>query len=187
MVIALAGGICSGKSVVSDILKSRGETVVSTDKINAELLEDPSYLIELARLFPTVFVGGTVDKKALRNIIFNDKNERVRLNSLAHPAILARMQKYAQNKRGRVFVEIPLLMESGAEKYFDKIWFVSADDDIRIARLTERDGISRDSAEKILLAQSGEARAKKIADTVIENNGTLSELENKVSGYINSL
>lgn len=180
MKIAVSGGIAVGKSVVMGILKELGAETVCADDINRKLLADPVYIEELSRIFPLAVKDGIVDIKYLRNLIFNDEWARKALNALAHPKILAGINAAADGKE-LLFVEVPLLSESGAEYGFDAIWAVVAAPDIRLARLTARDRISAESAEKIIAAQKAEDAVPALADKIFENNGDIGELRRAVS------
>ena len=126
MIVALCGGIGSGKSAVAEILRGLGAHTLSADSINAELLKDPAYLVKLRKLFPEAFVAGDEpDKKKIREIIFSDEERRKKLNGLAHGEIMAEIARRAAG-RELVFVEIPLLAEAGAKNIADKICFVRA-------------------------------------------------------------
>jgi dephospho-CoA kinase len=110
--IAITGGIGSGKSTVSNILKVKGYPVYSCDEIYAELVNSKIYIDEIKKVFPTAVKQGKIDKKCLAEIIFSDKQERTRLNEIAHPLImqtlLARMN---ESDSQIVFAEVPLLLE----------------------------------------------------------------------------
>lgn len=174
--VAVSGGIASGKSEVMRALRSLGAFTVSADEINAEMLSDPEYAAKLKERFPGVVADGKIDKKALRDLVFSDENARKRLNAVAHPEIFARMRKLCAG-HAAAFCEVPLLREAGLEKYFDKIIFVTAPDDIRRDRLSVRDGITHEYADTIMAAQSAERELEKVADYVIINDGDISKLK----------
>lgn len=123
MRIAIIGGIGSGKSTVLDIVRNLGYPSLSADEMNRELLEDPQYIRLLGAAFPDVVVDGRVDKDSLRNQIFSDKTKRLMLNNIAHPMI---KRKIASIEKDPLFVEVPLICESGMEKEFDELILVSA-------------------------------------------------------------
>lgn len=157
MKVAVSGGIAVGKSAVMSILKGLGAETICADDVNRNLLADPQYIEELGRIFPLAVKDGEVDKKYLRNLIFNDEWARKALNALAHPKILAKINEAARNKP-LLFVEVPLLSESGAEYGFDLIWAIVAAPEIRLDRLTARDRISRESAQKNYRRPKGRGR-----------------------------
>lgn len=180
MIVALCGGIGSGKSAVAEILRGLGAHTLSADSINAELLKDPAYLVKLRKLFPEAFVAGDEpDKKKIREIIFSDEERRKSLNGLAHGEIMAEIARRAEGKE-LVFVEIPLLAEAGAKKSADKICYVRAPREARVRRITERDGVSRAEAEAALDAQRGEEALECAADYILDNSEGFTELASAV-------
>lgn len=184
MVIAICGGIGSGKSGVVSVLKKLGAHVAVADEINRKLLTESDYLEKLTKLFPDAINDGVVDTKVIRNAIFNDESKRKELNNLAHPEIFKRIFTLAKEV-DNLFVEVPLLIESDVKDKFDAIWAVTADIETRIERIMYRDNISKQSAEKIIKAQENEDLTLKIADEVISNNGDLKRLENVVIALYN--
>lgn len=183
MLTAITGTIGSGKSAVTAILKELGCSVISCDEVNAELLGEREYLSVLENNFPGVVKDGILDKKALSKRIFNNEEERKKLNSLSHPRIMERVKQIASSMNGDVFVEVPLLAESGTEIYFDRIWVVRAPENIQITRVAERDGISLDEARIIYEIQCKRADLT-VPVTVIENNSGIDELRRAVKALL---
>ena len=179
--IAVTGGIASGKSVVCDIIENLGYTVIYTDKINSELLADAEYQKKLALIFPSAIKNGIVDKKYIRNEILQDDSKRLALNALAHSEIKTRVLNMLEKVDTKaIFVEIPLIVESGMKDYFDQIWCVVADIDTKIKRIEQRDNVSSLDAQKIIQCQKKDSELISIADIVIENNGDLNKLKEEV-------
>ncbi len=175
MIVAVCGGIGSGKSAVTAVLRSLGAYTLSADAINAELFEKPDYLIKLAELFPEAFRGGCADKRKIREIIFGDEKRRKALNALAHGEIMSEIARRSAGKE-TVFVEVPLLGELKNAELFDRICFVRAPRDVRVERIIARDGVSAEQAESALEIQRGEEELEKTADFVIDNTSGLEEL-----------
>lgn len=183
--IAVTGGIASGKSVVCDIIENLGYTVIYTDKINSELLADAEYQKKLALIFPSAIKNGIVDKKYIRNEILQDDSKRLALNALAHSEIKTRVLNMLEKVDTKaIFVEIPLIVESGMKDYFDQIWCVVADMDTKIKRIANRDNVSSLDAQKIIQCQKKDSELISIADIVIENNGDLNKLKEEVGRLI---
>ncbi len=183
--IAVTGGIASGKSVVCDIIENLGYTVIYTDKINSELLADAEYQKKLALIFPSAIKNGIVDKKYIRNEILQDDSKRLALNALAHSEIKTRVLNMLEKVDTKaIFVEIPLIVESGMKDYFDQIWCVVADIDTKIKRIANRDNVSSLDAQKIIQCQKKDSELISIADIVIENNGDLNKLKEEVGRLI---
>lgn len=180
MIVAICGGIGSGKSAVAEILRGLGAHTLSADAINAELLKSPAYLVRLRKLFPEAFVSGDEpDRKKIREIIFSDEERRKSLNKLAHGEIMAEIARRASGEE-LVFVEIPLLAEAGAQKTADKICYVRAPREERVRRIAERDGVSRAEAEAALDAQRGEEALERAADYILDNSEGFTELVSAV-------
>lgn len=173
--VGIIGGIGSGKSAVTGFLRALGANVLVADELNAELLTNPNYIAELRTVFPQAVSGNAVDKSMLASIIFNDELSRQKLMALSHPRILAIMNERA--KSGLNFFEIPLFNETDIK--FDRLWYIYAENERRIARVTERSGISRETAERIIVSQ-GEINETANNLTIIDNNEGLSRLKIKV-------
>lgn len=179
--IAVTGVIASGKSQVCKIIEDLGGYVIYTDKINAELFQNADYIARLAKIFPTAINNGMVDKAKIRQIISVNNEKREQLNRLAHSEIKIKVQKMIDNYNGNViFCEIPLLIEANMVDFFDEIWCVNSDFEIKLQRLVARDNISKIDAEKIINCQTNDKKLLQIANVIIENNGSLNELFEQV-------
>lgn len=181
MIIAITGGIGAGKSIVRNILEALGAYTIDADGINRDLMKRSSYIEKVRNIFPQAVVNNKIDKKKLAEIVFNDKKSLIKLNSLAHPLITGIiMYEASLVKDQNVFVEIPLLIESGIAKVFDKIWYIDSKVDKRIERAIARDIIDKSLIDKIVALQENEIKAKELATDIIENNGTEEQLWEKV-------
>lgn len=183
MKVAITGGIGVGKSEVMRIIKSLGYKTVSADEINARLLLCSDYIAKIQIAFPTAIVDGKINKDILRKIIFNDYDKRMLLNSIAHPIINAEILKAGDN----VFVEVPLLFETGMQNLFDKIIVITAPYDMRVSRLFDRSGIDKQLADKMIASQLSDSERVKYADYVIENKASLDELRGTVQKVVSYL
>ena len=179
MIVVIVGGIGTGKSAVIKVLENLGEKVLSADAINKELLLNIEYVNIIDANFKGVVVDGKIDKKALRNIIFNNENERKKLNALAHPRIFSEIERRAK-EYACVFVEIPLFEECYENVKYDKICAVQAPINARAERVAKRDGISLESALKIIEVQAKEESVYDRADFIINNDGDFLNLEKQV-------
>jgi len=175
--IAICGGIGSGKSAVTAILRENGAKVVVADEINASLLSDPDYIALIRNIFPEEVDNNGINKKELAKRIYQNESDRVKLMQLAHPKIFERMLS-AYHDESIVFYEIPLMAYCKID--FDAIWFVRADLKDRIARIISRDGVDEVYAKRILLLQAEEGKLSESADVVIDNTGDLDALRKKV-------
>ena len=175
--IAICGGIGSGKSQVTAVLRELGAKVVVADEVNASLLLDPEYISKVANIFPSVVHNNVINKKELAKIIYADEDRRRDLMNLAHPLIFHRMlSEYPDD--GIVFFEIPLMSE--LQIAFDRIWYVDADREVRIERVMHRDGVDRAYVERILFLQEGECALRQKSDEVILNDGDIDSLRFRV-------
>ena len=173
MKIAIIGGIGSGKSEVLSVAKEMGLSTLSADGINAELLENAEYVSQIAQVFPKAVKRGKIIRPKLAQIVFSDKEARDRLNALAHPRILERIEA---DKRDPLVVEMPLIVECGAQWLFDEIVFVRAPLELRKERLAVGRGMFRAQVESRIGAQVGDDVLQVLATRVIDNSSTLDEL-----------
>ncbi|MBP6062543.1 MAG: dephospho-CoA kinase [Fusobacteriaceae bacterium] len=191
MILGLTGGIACGKTTISNIFKQLGIKVIDADKVAREVIELPEIVDEIKQNYGNeVFIDGKLDRKKLREIIFNDKEKIMKLNSIIHPKVIDRFkEEYNKNKFSDEIIvfDIPLLFEVGLEKYCNKTIVVYVNEEIQIKRVMERDKSSRELAKKIIDAQMELSKKIKMADYAIENNSTISELEKKVKNIIESI
>lgn len=180
MITAITGTIGSGKSAVCRILKELGYEVLSCDELNAKLLTEASYISLIDKEFEGVVKNGIIDKKTLASIIFSDEEKRKKLNSIAHPKIKDKIVERIKDLNGDIFVEVPLLGESGMVDLFDKIWFVTCGRDKQISRIVNRDRITEEEAKKRLEVQERKYDYSAPV-SVILNDGDLNDLKNTVS------
>lgn len=184
-VVVLTGGIASGKSAVSERFANLGVPVVDTDVIARELVQpgQPA-LAEIVSTFGTDILDekGRLDRRRMRQIIFGDQDSKHRLEAILHPAIgAAAEQQILSLDTLYCILVVPLLAESGRYRWADRVLVVDVDEATQIARLTARDRVDRHQAEAALKAQSSREQRLALADDVIENRGSLRELDRAVS------
>ena len=186
--IAITGGIGSGKSAVSDILRDKGYPVYSCDEIYAELTKSKAYIKEIEKVFPAVVKQGEIDKKSLADIVFSNEQQRTRLNQIAHPLVMKTLLKHMnENESQIVFAEVPLLLEGNFENLFDQTIVVLRNREDRLRAVCERDGVSLEKATERINAQfnyddiQSKNRLQKIGAICIENAGDFSALKNSVA------
>lgn len=183
MRIAITGTIGSGKTTVAHILEKMGYRVIYTDGINATLLSDPDYVKTINVHFPDVISDGVIDRKKLSRAVFGSDDNRKLLNSIAHPIIKEKVKQELSDAYGSVFVEVPLLKESGMEELFDEVWLVVADDSEQLRRVALRDGRSDDEIARILASQSKEDTFS-LPTIVIHNVGDIESLIKQVRSIL---
>ncbi|MCX7521654.1 dephospho-CoA kinase [Microbacterium sp. STN6] len=184
-VVALTGGIASGKSTVAARLVEHGAVLVDADRLAREVVEPGTpALAQIARRFgPGVIdTDGLLNRPALGAIVFGDEQSLRDLNAITHPAVwrLAKerfAEAFASDPDVVVVYDVPLLVEASGDRplHFDRVVVVHADREERIRRLVELRGLSREEAERRLDAQASDAERLAVADEVIDANGTLNE------------
>jgi dephospho-CoA kinase len=186
-VIGLTGGIASGKSTVAKILERLGAVVIDADALSREVLRpgEAAYEAILAEFGERIVnPDRTINRSALGEIVFADPGARIRLERITHPAISRRAgQKLAELRREGVplvFYMAPLLIESVASARVDEIWVTYVDLATQLHRLVERDGMSRDQALQRIATQMPMDEKKKYGRVVIDNRGSLTEMERQV-------
>ena len=182
MKIALIGKIGSGKSEALKVAREMGIATMSADEINAKLLSSPAYVALLNVLFPTAVKDGIVDRAELARIIFSDSEQRARLNTLAHPRILARIEMASDDP---LVVEIPVYDASGAARCFDCAILVTCPDEDRKKRLLAR-GMSEEDIAARIEAQK-EERLERAAKYTILNDCSLEEFKKRVRATFESI
>lgn len=182
--VALTGGIASGKSTVAALFARQGVPVIDLDEIAREVVAPGSALLTqvIDRFGPGVRRrDGSLDRRALREIIFKDSGARRELEALLHPVIRARAAERSATAGGAYqIIIIPLLAESGAASQYDRVLIVDCDAALQRARLSQRDGASSELAAAALAAQASRAERLSLADDVINNDGETAALEPQV-------
>lgn len=185
--IGLTGGIASGKTTVSDMFAELGATVIDTDVIAREIVApgEPA-LDEIGEAFGAEVLcdDGSLDRTAMRKIIFADDAARQKLEAILHPRIQAETLREAASAVGPyMLIVVPLLANSPLRVHLDRILVVDCLESTQIERLLARDAESEDQARRILAAQASREERLAIADDVIENNTTLDALAAQVSAF----
>ena len=183
-VLALSGGVASGKSAVTDRLRMLGATILDADQISRDVVAPgTSGLATLREHFGDSVLNpdGTLDRRAMRERIFADADARRALEAIVHPRVRDALRfGAAAIKQGIVVLAIPLLVESGHYDWVDRTVMVDARTATQQARLMARDRVDAELALKMIAAQAPRSRRLAIADEVIANDGTLNELHQRV-------
>ena len=183
--IVLTGGIATGKSTVSNILKTHGFEVIDADSIAKEIL--PLHVKEVQNIFgDRVVKEGAIDRKALGAIIFNDKSEREKLNAFLHPLIREEIFKHSQmleEKKKPYIIDIPLYFES--DGYHCKVVVVVyAPIEVQRKRLMIRENFTKEEAQKRIDAQISIEEKKVMADFLINNSFDRKFLDEEIEKFI---
>lgn len=195
-IIGITGGIGTGKSTVSNILRENGFKVIDADNISKKLMEkgNVSYK-KVLNYFGSEILdqSGHIDRSTLASIVFNDSRQLKKLNNLTHSNIFMEIRKQIRNANEKIiFVEIPLLFEEygniiGSGIEFDKICLVFADKQTQINRIMERNNLTKDEAITRIEAQMPVSEKIGMSDIIIENTGSKEELKNKVNSLLEKL
>lgn len=179
--IGLTGGVASGKSAVAERLLARGVPVLDADQVARELTERGSPVFDaIVRAFGDRFLSadGTLDRRALRELVFNDADARRRLEAILHPRIRALLEARATAAIAPyVVIAVPLLAEVGRYAWLDAVVVVDVPRALQRERLLVRDGVDDALAERMLDAQATRGQRLGIADYVIDNAGSLAALD----------
>ena len=182
--IGLTGGIGSGKSTVAALFATRGVPVIDTDEI-AHRLSQPGQAAfdEIVRGFGEGILDENrrIDRNRLRERVFDNNDERRRLETILHPRIRAAAQeKLAELSAPYCVLVVPLLIESGFQDLTDRILVVDAHENMQIQRTAARSGMTEAEIRKIMSAQASRAQRLQKADDVIDNNSDRKKLEAEV-------
>ncbi|MFZ1575283.1 MAG: dephospho-CoA kinase [Chromatiaceae bacterium] len=180
LVVALTGGIGSGKTTVSQRLAELGAAVIDTDLI-AHALTAPggAAMAAIATAFGpgAIAADGSLDRVAMRRLIFNDARARHRLEAILHPLIRARMdEQLAQVQAPYAVLAIPLLFETGWTDVADRILVVDLPESLQVARVMARGDLSAEEVRPILASQARRETRRQGADDLIDNSGILEDL-----------
>ncbi len=187
-IVALTGGIASGKTAVSDRFAALGVPVIDTDLIARAVVEPGQHALnEIVAVFGDGMLSpdGTLNRRLLREIIFSDPAAKLKLESILHPAIRAQVQRdIAAVEAPYCVVVIPLFTESSAQAnsydWVDRVLVVDTSEETQVQRVMQRDQVSREQAEAALASQTSRQARLALADDVIENNGSITELDAEV-------
>ncbi len=185
--VGLTGGICSGKSTVSNIFSSLGVPIIDSDIIAREVVEPgEAGLEQIVTHFGenTLNPDGTLNRKQMRNLVFDNSEARKELENILHPLIRRRSdEQLAKLNTPYAILSIPLLVETGLTSAVDRVLVVDCPEEIQIERICRRDGTTPEQARAILESQSSRSKRLEAADDIIDNSQPLEDLR----GIVDSL
>jgi dephospho-CoA kinase len=183
--IGLTGGVASGKTTVSLLFGALGVPVIDADQVARDVVGPGTRL--LAQVFENFGPqlrrsDGSLDRSALRRLVFSDIRTRRALEALLHPAIRVRTELLASNAGGSYQIHvIPLLVETHAGSQYDRVLVVDCPQSLQLARLLARDGCDAQQAQAMLSSQASREARLAVADDVILNDGEPPDLAPKVA------
>ena len=173
MVIGLMGGIGSGKSTVLDYLEQYyNAEIIQADLVAKEVMKPGHQVFEkVVQIFPDVIKDGQIDSGKLSEVVFSDETKLQKLNAITHPGTVEEIISQIKNSTADIIVvESALMLGSGLEAYVDELWFVFCEKNIRIERLIENRGYTREKAEQIIANQPSDEEYNLAADEFIDNS-----------------
>ncbi|MEE0716056.1 MAG: dephospho-CoA kinase [Eubacterium sp.] len=173
MIIGVMGGVGSGKSTVLNYLENNYEAnIIEADKVAKEvMLPGNDVYNEIVKTFPEVIVDNKIDSKKLAEIVFNNKEQLEKLNSITHPGAVKEIVSRIKSSKNRIIVvESAILLGSGVEQYCDELWFVFCNRDTRIKRLMQTRGYSKEKCISVIESQPADEEYNKGADEFIDNS-----------------
>lgn len=194
VVIGLTGGIASGKSTVSNMVKNLGIRVVDADQISREVVEvgKPAYQ-QILSVFGDEILhqDKTINREKLGAIIFGDQSKREQLNKIVHPAVRIEMLNGVEEEKEKnskaVVLDIPLLFESKLTHMVDKTILVYVDEETQLKRLMQRNGYKEEEARMRIGSQLPLRTKIELSDEIIDNNGTIEETERQLHEILKKL
>jgi len=183
-VIGLTGGIGAGKSTVSSYLKEKGYLILDADAIAHEITAKGSPVLnQIADTFgrEMILSDGTLDRKRLAAVVFSDAEKKLQLEELTTKQVVKIISDRVEELRKKdeydiIFVDAPLLFEAGVDAMTDLVWMVTADDDVRIARVMERDQANREDVLRRIANQMDNDEKIRRSQEVIDNSKGKDEL-----------
>lgn len=189
-VIGITGGIGSGKSSVSKIMADRGVRVLDADEISREVTSvNGIALPEISEVFGrrAIATDGSMNRKYISSVVFNDNTKLDILSSIVHKYVFQYMDQELEKERNRktkcIVLDVPIPVNKGFVDHCNQIWTVVCDESVRIPRLVKR-GMDKDDAMRRIAMQMTDDEYSALADHVIDNSGTIEELNERVDSLI---
>jgi len=191
LILGLTGNIGCGKSSLSAIFIEENIDIVDADIIARQIYDDEKLLKKVYDTFGNHIKNqdGSLNRKALGKIVFNDDEKLIQLNKLTHPMIRQnvsnQIDEYKNQNKKIVILDAALLVESDYLNFVDKLLVVTCNEDIQIERIKNRDNCSTEEALSRIKSQMSQENKAKYADYIIDNSGTIDELKKKAFTFLN--
>lgn len=184
LIVGLTGGIGSGKSTVADLFAKKNITIIDTDQLARDVTQPNKPALDqiVAKFGPDILLAnGTLNRTLLRKRVFTDAHARRWLEELLHPLIFAEMQNQVELASSPYcIIVIPLLFETEATHFVQRVLVVDADEEQQRTRTALRDNMSLDEVSAIQKTQFSREKRLRLADDIIRNDGTLEDLVSQV-------
>ncbi len=184
-IVALSGGIASGKSTIANLFAQLGVPIIDADVIARQVVQigTEAYKLIVKHFSQEILLpNNELDRSQLREIIFNNDHERLWLNNLLHPIIQEQTQiQIAQQTAAYVIWVVPLLVENNLHNFADRVLMVDTPEQLQLERLIQRDNIDKSLAQKMISSQISSKKRLTYADDIIVNNGDLTSLTAQVN------
>lgn len=190
LILGLTGNIGCGKSSLSNILIENDIDIIDADIISRQIFEDEELLNLVFKKFGDSIrnIDGSLNRRALGNIVFNDDEKLVTLNSLTHPKIkekiINKINEIKKIGKSVVVIDAALLVEGGYLEIVDKLIVVICEESIQISRIQKRDSCTKEEAMSRINSQMSQNEKAEYADYIIDNSGTIDELKYKADKLI---
>ena len=188
MIIGITGGTGCGKTTALEVFGQAGGTILDCDEIYHRLLQtDPSLLAAIDARFPGTVTENGLDRKKLGNIVFSDEAALFDLNTITHSAVRQEVLRMIRSQQGHIAIDAIGLFEGKLAELCDVTVAVTAPEEVRVARLMEREGISQEYARARIAAQRPQAEFSALCDHTLANDGTAEEFREKCLAFFQYL
>lgn len=180
-VIGITGGVGCGKSTVMTILREHffAKTILADEVGHEALQKGTATYCEIVKIFGDngLLPDGRIDRSYLADVIYQDEYKRQELNAIIHPYVWEKISEFVKREETAIVaIETALMFETGCDTLCDEVWYVKTEAEIRIRRLMDSRGYTREKAEAIMAAQLSEEDCLERSDAVIENNGSIEKI-----------
>lgn len=194
LVLGLTGGIATGKSTADEFFKKKNIPIIDSDLIAHNIMDvgKPAWK-QVRDTFGLEYINPdqTVNRKKLGNLVFNNSAELKKLNDITHPLIYQEIQEKIKKEKDKktplVIVDAPILFETGGQNYCDKTLVISLPEDLQVKRLMARNNLTKKEALSRINSQMPLAKKEKLATFVVDNAGTIEELESKLEKLLKEI